>query len=95
MNKPSINFGFQFVHDGSANSVSVNLMTGPIYYNNPAQTGLLNGAVNALASSAQGVLADSGLTVTTWSMLLGVLTVNFTGTVAAGTICSINGALLF
>lgn len=99
MNRASINFGFQFVCDGSSGSVSVNMTTGPVYYNLPALTQIptLNGVLSLLGTTPYGLAADTGLTVTSFSILLGVLTVNFTGasTVPPNTVCSINGTLMF
>lgn len=98
MNSPSINFGFQFVCDGSSTTVEIDLTSGPVFYNLPAGTGTsaFNGGFNATAKSATGVEADSGLTVDSWNLGLDVLTVNFSGDLPdPGTVCTVNGTLLF
>lgn len=96
-NHPSIAFQFTFYADGSTGSVSVNLSSGPIIYNLPASSGtnVLATGFNITASSVKNLSIDSGLTITSDTVLLGCLTVNFTGTVAAGTIVTVSGILLY
>lgn len=97
MNHPTIPFQFAFKADGSSESVSINLSSGPVIYDLPPSTGTgsLGGAFNATASGTSNMGVDSGLTFTSASILLGILTVNFTGTVDAGTIVTVSGYLIY
>lgn len=97
MNHPCLGFSFQFIYDGSSTSVSVNASTGPLIYSLPASSGTgALGGFNATATGVQDMSCDSGFTVTSTTLILGILTVNLGGTPpAAGTICTISGLAVY
>ena len=97
MNAPCIAFQFSFFADGTTSSVAVNLSSGPILYSLPPNSGTnaLATGFNATATGVKSLSIDSGLTIASETLLLGILTVNFTGTVAAGTVVTLTGYLLY
>src|SRR5579864_6496419 len=96
-NKPCIGFSFQFIYDGSSSSVSINLSTGPVVYQLPGSGGTNTlGSLNAAASGTSSLSCDSGFTVTSSTLILGILTINLGGTPpAAGTICTVSGIITY
>src|SRR5579864_9310432 len=96
-NKPCIGFSFEFIYDGTSTSVSINLSSGPVVYQLPGSSGTnALGTFNATASGTSSLSCDSGFTVTSSTLILGILTVNLGGTPpAAGTICTVSGIITY
>ncbi len=93
-NKVAVGFAFKFQGDGSSTSVQCNLVTNPVYFSVPsADYPTLSPTANATPSSVSDVSTSGGLTVSTTSVTLGVLTVNFTSAPANGTIYTVFGYL--
>lgn len=99
MNSPIIFFGFTFLNDGTSTSVSINLSTQPVFVQgsnemfNPQLVG--NSLSLTTAISAGGFTCDSGATITSSSILLGVLTVHLSTAGTAGDTDTIFGYLKF
>lgn len=96
-NRPSLAFGFSFQGDGSSTSVSISVSTGPIVYYPPSgsSTPALSGSLSVSAAAVAGVTCSGDLTVSGATILLGVLTVNFSTAPAEGSVYSISGTMLF
>lgn len=90
MNKIVLDFSFTFLNDGTSTSVSINLSTQPI---SPVQ--IVNSINLATAIGATALSCDSGASVTSSSLLLGILTVNLSSAGIAGTTNVIYGLLEF
>lgn len=97
MNKTCIGFSFEFIYDGSSTSVSINLSTGPVIYQLPGSGGNNTlGNLNVTASGTSGLSCDSGFTISSTSLILGILTINLGGTPpAAGTVCTVSGLITY
>lgn len=96
-NHSCIGFTFQFIYDGSSSNVSVNLTTGPVFYEIPGGSSSSSlGTFSATAMGVSGLSCDSGFTVSSSLLLLGTLTINLGGTPpASGTICTVSGILSY
>ena len=95
VNRVSTTFGFAFMSDGSSTTVTVNLTTQPCFI---IQEGLAQPLTNySLASLAgvTGLVCDTGITVTSAVILLGVLTITLSAPGVNGALNNVSGYLLF
>lgn len=95
-NSVAVDFGFLFLNDGTSTSVSINLSSQPVAVQ-IANSNVID-VVNLDLATASGVTnlsCDSGATVTSSSLMLGILTVNLSAPGTAGTTNFISGVLTF
>jgi len=94
-NKTTIAFSFTFFGDGASTSVSIDLTTGPVFFSPP-----VSGSITPLFASAPAdvPLANmdcAGLTIVSRTLLLGVLTLNFSSAPTNGSLYTVNGYATF
>jgi hypothetical protein len=98
-NKLVAGFAFQFKGDGTHDSVSITLATGPVAIfevgGSAGNPSLLSGVTSGVPSAVSSLNCSPSLTIQSSSLLLGILTVTFTAAPTDGTIYTISGILEF
>jgi len=94
-NKVTVPFGFTFLNDGTSTTVTISLATQPSYVSLGGEAQPLTSNLLSVLSGVTQLVCDSGATVTSASLLFGMLTVTLSAPGTAGTTNIINGLLLF
>jgi hypothetical protein len=94
-NKVTVPFGFTFLNDGTSTAVTISLATQPSFIVQSGSVQPLTANILSVLSGVTQLVCDSGATVTSSSLLLGILTVNLSAPGTAGTTNIIGGYLLF
>jgi hypothetical protein len=96
MNKVAVGFGFLFVNDGTSTSIAINLSTQPVAVQiSNADAPILINLNLAGATGVTELVCDSGATVTSSTLVLGILTVNLSAAGTSGNVNYITGILTF